>query len=30
MQAFFTDHLMTQRHASRHTIAGYRDTCGCC
>ena len=25
MQAFFTDYLMTQRHASRHTIASYRD-----
>lgn len=26
LQAFFTDRLMTQRHASPHTIAGYRDT----
>jgi len=25
MQAFFTDYLMTQRHASRHTMASYRD-----
>lgn len=25
MQAFFTDYLMTQRHASRHTVASYRD-----
>jgi integrase/recombinase XerD len=25
MQAFFTDYLMTQRQASRHTIASYRD-----
>jgi site-specific recombinase XerD len=26
LQAFFTDRLMTQRHASPHTIAAYRDT----
>ncbi len=26
MQGFFTDHLMTQRHASPHTVASYRDT----
>jgi integrase/recombinase XerD len=26
MQAFFTDHLMTQRHVSPHTIASYRET----
>jgi site-specific recombinase XerD len=26
LQAFFTDWLMTQRHASPHTIAAYRDT----
>lgn len=26
LQAFFTDRLMNQRHASRHTIAAYRDT----
>src|SRR5258705_2324717 len=26
MQAFFTDRLMTQRQASPHTIAAYRDT----
>ena len=26
MQGFFTDHLMTQRHASPHTLASYRDT----
>ena len=26
MQAFFTDRLMTQLHASPHTIASYRDT----
>ncbi len=26
LQAFFTDRLMTQRQASRHTIASYRDT----
>ena len=26
LQAFFTDRLMTQRRASRHTIASYRDT----
>jgi site-specific recombinase XerD len=25
MQAFFTDYLMTQRQAGRHTIASYRD-----
>jgi len=25
LQAFFTDYLMTQRHASPHTIASYRD-----
>jgi site-specific recombinase XerD len=26
LQAFFTDRLMSQRQASRHTIASYRDT----
>ena len=26
LQAFFTERLMTQRQASPHTIAGYRDT----
>ncbi len=26
LQAFFTDRLIGQRHCSRHTIAGYRDT----
>jgi integrase/recombinase XerD len=26
LQAFFTDRLMTQRHASAHTVAAYRDT----
>ena len=26
LQAFFTDRLITQRHASEHTIAAYRDT----
>lgn len=26
LQSFFTDRLMTQRHASSHTIASYRDT----
>ncbi len=26
LQSFFTDRLMTQRHASPHTIASYRDT----
>jgi integrase/recombinase XerD len=26
MQAFFTGHLITQRHASPHTVASYRDT----
>lgn len=26
LQAFFTDRLITQRHASGHTIASYRDT----
>lgn len=26
LQAWFTDRLAQQRHASRHTIAGYRDT----
>lgn len=26
LQAFFTDRLITQRHASPHTISGYRDT----
>ena len=30
LQAFFTDRLIRQRQASRHTIAAYRDTCGCC
>ena len=26
LQAFFTDRLIGQRHASPHTIAAYRDT----
>ncbi len=26
LQSFFTDRLMTQLHASPHTIASYRDT----
>src|SRR6266536_5409243 len=26
LQAFFTDRLIAQRHASEHTIASYRDT----
>ena len=26
LQAFFTDRLIRQRHASPHTIAAYRDT----
>ena len=26
LEAFFTERLMTQRHVSGHTIAGYRDT----
>lgn len=26
LQAFFTDHLIRQRHASAHTIGAYRDT----
>lgn len=26
LQAFFTDRLLTQRHASPHTVAAYRDT----
>jgi site-specific recombinase XerD len=26
LQAFFTDRLITQRHASAHTLAAYRDT----
>jgi integrase/recombinase XerD len=26
LQAFFTERLMTQRHASPHTVAAYRDT----
>jgi integrase/recombinase XerD len=26
LEAFFTDRLMTQRHASPHTVAAYRDT----
>jgi len=26
IQAFFTDHLLRQRRASPHTLAGYRDT----
>ena len=26
LQAFFTDRLIAQRHASSHTIAGYRST----
>ena len=27
LQLFFTDRLTTQRQASEHTIASYRDTC---
>lgn len=30
MQAFFTERLQGQRHASPHTIAAYRDTSVCC
>ena len=30
LEAFFTDRLMTQRQASPHTVAAYRDTCACC
>ena len=26
LETFFTDHLMTQRQVSQHTIASYRDT----
>ena len=26
LQAFFTDRLIAQRHASPHTITSYRDT----
>jgi site-specific recombinase XerC len=26
LQSFFTDRLMSQQHASPHTIASYRDT----
>ena len=26
LQAFFTERLITQRHASPHTVAAYRDT----
>ncbi|HEV3322224.1 MAG TPA: hypothetical protein VG147_08565, partial [Solirubrobacteraceae bacterium] len=26
LQAFFTDRLLSQRHASPHAIAAYRDT----
>jgi integrase/recombinase XerD len=26
LEAFFTDYLMTQREASKHTVAAYRDT----
>jgi hypothetical protein len=26
LQAFFTERLAAQRHASRHTVAAYRDT----
>ena len=26
LETFFTERLMTQRHASGHTIASYRDT----
>ena len=26
LQAFFTDRLLTQRQASPHTVASYRDT----
>jgi integrase/recombinase XerD len=27
LESFFTERLMTQRRASPHTIAAYRDTC---
>lgn len=30
LQAFFTERLINQRHASPHTIAAYRDTSACC
>ena len=30
LQAFFTDRLARQRHASGHTVAAYRDALGCC
>jgi len=30
LQAFFTDRLLRQRHASPHTIAAYAMRCGCC
>ncbi|MFJ6359460.1 hypothetical protein [Pseudarthrobacter oxydans] len=26
LEAFFTDRLIRQRHASAHTVAAYRDT----
>jgi site-specific recombinase XerC len=26
LQSFFTDHLLRQRQASPHTVAGYRDS----
>ena len=26
LEAFFTDRLIRQRHASSHTVAAYRDT----
>jgi site-specific recombinase XerC len=26
LQAFFTERLITQRHASPHTVAAYKDT----
>jgi len=26
LEAFFTNRLINQRHASQHTIAAYRDT----
>ena len=26
LQGFFTDKLLTQKHASPHTVAAYRDT----
>ena len=30
LETFFTDHLMTQRQVSQHTIASYRERSVCC